>query len=292
MVAQHRQAQVMQVPGEFVDAFARAMQVDADPALLAEVLTLPSESYLGDQMDTVDPDAIHAARQALKVFLVGALGEELHSLYRQNNPASDYQLTTGAIGQRRLKNLLLSYLMSTEDEESAAICLQQFNAGSNMTDVMAALALIADSNLPQREQLLADFDRRWRRDPLVMDKWFSVQAIAHHPEVLQQVKGLMQHPAFSIINPNKVRALIGAFAMNNPVRFHAADGSGYRFLLERVLELDPLNSQVAARMLRGLSRWQRYDENRQQLMREQLQRVLDADASSDVFEVASRSLAG
>jgi len=292
MVAQQQQAKAMQVPGEFVDAFARAMRADADQALLAEVLTLPSESYIGDQMDTVDPGAIHAARQALKVSLVHALGDEMRQLYRQNNRASEYQLTMEAIGQRRLKNLLLSYLMSTEDKDSAAICLQQFNTGSNMTDVMAALMLIADSNLSQREQVLADFDRRWRQDPLVMDKWFSVQAMAHHPQVLQQVKGLMQHPAFSIVNPNKVRALIGAFVMNNPVRFHSADGSGYSFLLDLVLELDPLNSQVAARMLRGLSRWQRYDENRQLLMREQLQRIMDADVSKDVFEVASRSLAG
>jgi aminopeptidase N len=292
MVSQHQQGESMQVPGKFVDAFAQAMLADVDQGLLAEVLTLPSESYLGDQMDTVDPDAIHSARQTLKSSLAHALGGEMHQMYQQNNVTSGYQLTTEAIGQRRLKNLLLSYLMSTEDDDSAALCLEQFNAGSNMTDVMAALMLIADSNLPQREQLLADFDEHWRQDPLVMDKWFSVQAMAHHPQVLQQIKVLMQHPAFSIVNPNKVRALIGAFAMNNPVRFHSADGAGYSFLLDRVLELDALNPQVAARMLRGLSRWQRYDEPRQLLMRDQLQRALDADASKDLFEVASRSLAG
>jgi aminopeptidase N len=291
MVTQHQQGESMQVPDNFVNAFSQAMRADVDQALLAEVLTLPSESYLGDQMDTVDPDAIHLARQTLKSTLAHALGDEMRQLYDQNNVASDYQLTTEAIGQRRLKNLLLSYLMGMEDEGSATVCLEQFNADLNMTDVMAALMLIADSDLPQREQVLADFDQRWRHDPLVMDKWFSVQAMAHHPWVLEQIQTLMQHEAFSITNPNKVRALIGAFVMNNPVRFHAPDGAGYRFLLDRVLELDPLNPQVAARMLRSLSRWQRYDENRQVLMRDQLQRILDADVSKDVFEVASRSLA-
>jgi len=292
MVSQHQQGGSMQVSDSFVNAFSRSMRADVDQALLAEVLMLPSESYLGDRMATADPDAIHLARQSLKKALAHALKDEMRQLYDDNHVTAGYELTTEAIGQRRLKNLLLSYLMSTGDEDSAAMCLDQFESGSNMTDVMAALTFIADSDLPRREQLLADFDRHWRHDPLVMDKWFSVQAMAHHSQVLGQIQQLMQHPAFSITNPNKVRALIGAFVMGNPVRFHAADGAGYRFLLDRVLELDPLNPQVAARMLRGLSRWQRYDENRQSLMRDQLQRILGAQVSSDVYEVASRSLQG
>lgn len=292
MISQHQRGESMQVPDSFVNAFSQAMRADVDQGLLAEVLTLPSESYLGDRMQTADPDAINLARQTLKRSLAQALGDEMRRLYKENNVTAGYELTTAAIGQRRLKNILLSYLVSTEDESSAAMCLDQFSAGSNMTDVMAALMLIADSDLSQREQVLADFAQRWQHDPLVMDKWFSVQAMAHHPQVLQRIQVLMQHPAFSITNPNKVRALIGAFVMNNPVGFHAANGAGYRFLLDRVLELDPLNPQVAARMLRALSRWQRYDENRQSLMREQLQCILDAEVSRDVYEVASRSLAG
>ncbi len=290
MVAEYRQAEIMQVSDDFVNAFSRALQADVDQALLARMLTLPSESYLGEQMDTVDPDAIYLARETLKSTLAQALGDEMRQLYQQNNLTSDYQLTTRAIGQRRLKNLLLSYLMSTGDEDCMRLCLEQFNARANMTDVMVALKLIADSDLAQREQLLTDFDKCWRHDPLVMDKWFSVQAMAHHEQVLQQIQQLMQHPAFAINNPNKVRALIGAFVMDNPVRFHAVDGAGYRFLLDRVLELDLLNPLVAARMLRNLSCWHRYDKKRQLLMRGQLQRVLDVEVSKDVFEVATKSL--
>ncbi len=290
MVSQHQQGIEMQVPDSFIDAFAQAMAADTDQALLAEVLSLPSESYLGDQMDVVDPDAIHTARQSLKRTLAQVLGSEMRQLYAQCSSVADDQLDTRAMGQRRLKNLLLAYLMNAQEGDSAALCLEQFSNGSNMTDVMAALVLIADSELPQREQVLADFEQRWQQDPLVMDKWFSVQAIAHHPRVLAHIRELMQHPSFSITNPNKVRALIGAFVMGNPLRFHARDGSGYEFLLDQVLALDPLNPQVAARMLRALSRWQRYDEQRQLLMRKQLQRILDADVSRDVFEVASRSM--
>jgi aminopeptidase N len=161
-----------------------------------------------------------------------------------------------------------------------------------MTDVMAALALIADSDLPSRSEVLQDFDQRWRHDALVMDKWFSVQAMASHRErVLDEVHALMSHPAFSIRNPNKVRALIGAFAMGNPLRFHAADGSGYRFLAERILELDTLNPQVAARLARNLSRWRRYDAQRQAEMRGALEMLTGAPGvSKDVYEIASKSL--
>jgi aminopeptidase N len=159
-----------------------------------------------------------------------------------------------------------------------------------MTDVMAALAKIADSDLPAREEILADFAGRWQEDPLVMDKWFAVQAMATRETALDEVRGLMEHPAFSIRNPNKVRSLIGAFANGNPLRFHAADGSGYRFLSEQVLALDSLNPQIAARLLRTMARWQRYDEVRQAHMRKVLARIAAANVSKDVYEIASKSL--
>jgi aminopeptidase N len=159
-----------------------------------------------------------------------------------------------------------------------------------MTDVIAALSLLADGERPARAAVLADFEERWRHDPLVMDKWFAAQASADRPQVLDEVRALMGHPAFSLTNPNKVRALIGAFVNGNPRHFHAADGSAYAFLASQVLALDPLNPQIAARLLRALARWRRYDETRQQAMRAALQQVLDGEVSRDVYEVAARSL--
>ena len=169
-------------------------------------------------------------------------------------------------------------------------CRVQYEARHNMTDVMASLALLADSEHPARDPILTDFERRWRGEPLVMDKWFSVQAVANRPDTLDQVRRLMAHPAFSIHNPNKVRALIGAFASANPVRFHAADGSGYAFLEEQVLALDAANPQIAARLLRAITRWRRYDEGRQEKMRAVLDHVLAAKVSKDVYEIASKSV--
>jgi aminopeptidase N len=175
--------------------------------------------------------------------------------------------------------------------EINTLCMTQFDEADNMTDVMAALACLVNVECPQREQALLAFEVKWRDDPLVMDKWFSVQAGSKLPGTLAQVKELMSHPAFSLRNPNKVRSLVGGFCSGNLINFHAVDGSGYRFLTDQVLALDSLNPQIAARMLRIMSRWRRYDGDRQALMKSQFERVLEnAKVSSDVFEIASKSL--
>ena len=161
-----------------------------------------------------------------------------------------------------------------------------------MTDVMAALGCLANKDCAEREEALADFESKWHDDPLVMDKWFAVQAGSKLPGTLQRVKGLMSHDAFSIRNPNKVRSLVGVFCSTNLTGFHAADGSGYAFLTDNVLALDSLNPQIAARMLRIMSRWRRYDDGRQAMMKAQFERVLaKPDVSRDVFEIASKSVA-
>jgi aminopeptidase N len=282
------------VPPGFVAAFRKALtDPQADRALLAEVLALPGESYLADQMAQVDVDGIHRAREAVKGELAAALRDDLLAAHSAGAGAGAYDLEPASIGRRSLANLALGYLMQRPDPEVTARCLTQYRAGHNMTDMMAALALIADSDLPERAEVLADFRARWQHDPLVMDKWFTVQATTRHPDTLARIVALMRDPAFSIRNPNKVRSLIGAFATGNPARFHAADGSGYAFLVDRVLELDPANPQIAARLLRALARWRRYDPARQALMRAQLERVAAASGlSKDVYEIAAKSLAG
>ena len=282
------------LPAGFIGAFRQALtDARADRALLAEVLTLPSESYLADQMAQVDVDRIHRAREAVKTELATGLRDDLLAVHAACTDAGPYDIEPASIGRRSLRNLALGYLMQTPDAEVAELCLGQYRTAHNMTDRMAALALIADSELPERAPVLADFRARWQHDPLVMDKWFMVQATARHAETLARVQALLADPAFSIRNPNKVRSLIGAFATGNPVRFHAADGSGYGFLVDRVLELDPANPQIAARLLRALSRWRRFDSARQALMRGQLERVAGtAGLSKDVYEIAARSLEG
>jgi len=293
MVAERAAGAAMQVPDVFLVAFGKALADQGSaPALLAEVLTLPAEGYLGDQMTVVDVDGIHAARESLRAAIGQRFAAQLLARYDALAEQGGYRPDPEAIGRRSLKNLCLSYLMAAGGADAASRCLAQYRAGHNMTDVMSALAQIADSVLPERAEVLADFDQRWRHDPLVMDKWFSVQAMAASRDtVLEEIHVLMGHPAFSIKNPNKVRALIGAFAAGNPRRFNAADGSGYHFLADRILDLDALNPQIASRLTRNLSRWHRYDEQRQAHMRAALERLAGAPGvSKDVYEIASKSL--
>ena len=181
--------------------------------------------------------------------------------------------------------------MSLEDAEAVELCVGQFHNAHAMTDVIAALGLLNDTHLPQRDAALARFYETWKNEPLVVDKWFSIQAMSERPETLAEVRSLLAHPAFEIRNPNKVYALIGGFAGGNAVRFHDRSGAGYEFLADQVLTLNRLNPQVASRMVKLFARWRKYDDQRQALMRAQLERIVGApDLSPDVFEIASKSL--
>ncbi len=276
----------------FIDAFRRALTDDSgDTALRAEVLTLPSESYLADQMEVVDVDGIHRAREQLRRRIGHVLGDELQQVYQANRETGPYCFSPEWIGRRAIKNLALAYLMADPDSAALDLCRAQFAAAHNMTDVMAALRLLVDHGGDEAESALAEFYGHWSAEPLVIDKWFSLQATSRREDALAQVETLMRHPDFSMKNPNRLRSLVGAFCTGNPVRFHGADGAGYRFLADRVLELDPLNPQIASRLLRSLVRWRRYDVGRQALMRAELERVLATEAlSKDVYEVASKAL--
>jgi len=282
---------ILERKGAPSEAFVRAAKnvlADRDPAFAAEVLTLPAETFLAEQMRVVDPDALHAARNAMRKALARALAGELAAKYRTLTAKGPYSPDAASAGRRALRNLCLSYL---SEVGMRALCLEQFKAADNMTDAMAALAALANLDCAERQEALDAFYARWKDEPLVVDKWLAVQAASRLPGTLATVKRLLEHPAFDIKVPNKAYALIRTFAANH-VRFHAADGGGYAFLADQVLALNRLNPQVAARMARGFDRWRRFDAGRQQKARAQLERIRDSDGlSRDVAEIVSKALA-
>jgi len=292
LIAAHRNSVEKVMDSRVVDAFKTLLNGPmSDKAVLAEMLTLPSEAYIAEQQPIVDVDAIHAAREFVRQSLALALREEFVAIYEANVTEEPYAPTPEQIAQRSLKNVALSYLMSIEDEQGLALCEAQFSADHNMTDVRQALTLLVHSD---RDDLaspaLKSFGEKWAHDPLVMDQWFTIQVSRPQGDVLERVKYLMQHPAFSLKNPNKVRALIGAFAQNR-VNFHRLDGQGYQLLADVVIELNRLNPEIAARLITPLTRWQRFDETRQVLMRSQLERIRQQPLSSNVYEVVEKALA-
>jgi aminopeptidase N len=267
-----------------------------DQAMVAEMLSLPGEAYLTEISEVADVDAIHAAREFAREQLANNLFEPLWLRYQANRDLSKntpYVAEAEHFARRALQNIALSYLMLSEKAEVLAATLEQFEASDNMTERLTALAVLVNSPFEEQKALaLASFAEHFKDNPLVMDQWFSVQAGSPLPGGLERVKALMQHPAFNIKNPNKVRALIGAFAGQNLINFHAADGSGYRFLADLVIELNGFNPQIASRQLAPLTRWRKYDEARQALMKGELERIrASGQLSSDVFEVVSKSLA-
>ncbi len=266
-------------------------QKNADPALLAEAMQLPSEGYLAEQMDIIDVDAIHMAREQLRHTLADALQTQWQEVYQINQTPGEYGLSPNEMGKRRLKHCALEYLLTLNTDQIRQTAMQHYEQAHNMTDAMGALSPLAMLDCSERETVLQHFHDRWKNDVLVMDKWFSLQAMAPLPDTLTRVNELMKHPLFSMKNPNKVRALIGAFAQGNPVCFHAADGSGYAFLASRIIDLDSLNPQIAARLAKIFSHWRRYDDNRQAKMQSALKRILSQPTlSRDVYEVVERSL--
>jgi aminopeptidase N len=264
-----------------------------DNALTAQALTLPAESYLAGQMETIDPDLLHRARLFVRRELAMRLRQEFIDIYRKNCEQGPYTITPEAMGRRSLKNICLSFLMAPDPvaPESLALCLAQYRAGSNMTDVVAALSALANYPGPEREDVLEDFYNTWKSDPLVMDKWLILQATSSLETSLERVKALLHHPAFSIKNPNKIRSLIGAFCSGNHVRFHDGSGAGYEFLTEQLITIDRFNAQIAARMVSPFINWRKYEPNRQRLMKTQLEHLAAQEhLSNDLYEIVKKSL--
>ena len=297
LIGQYQRGETLVMDLRLVEALRSVLtNPELDQAMVAEMLSLPSEAYLTEISEVADVDAIHAAREFARQQLADSLYDELLARYKANrdvSKATPYVAEDEHFARRGLQNIALSYLSLSAKPEVVAATLEQFEHSDNMTERLNALAILVNSPFEaEKAQALASFAEHFKDNPLVMDQWFSVQAASPLPGGLQRVQQLMEHPAFTLKNPNKVRALIGAFAGQNLVNFHAADGSGYRFLADLVIVLNRLNPQIASRQLAPLTRWRKYDSARQALMKAELERIRNSgELSSDVFEVVSKSLA-
>lgn len=290
-VARYQQGQALSLPARVADAFRAVLLAEAqDPALMAQILTLPGENEIAELFEQIDPEANAAVRDALVRTLATELADEWQAVYLANQ-TPDYAVKHEDMGKRALKNTCLSYLAFTDRRQADLLVSSQYHQADNMTDALAALSAAVQAQLPCSETLLAEYDERWHQDGLVMDKWFILQATSPAADVLNRVRSLLNHRSFSMSNPNRIRSLIGAFASSNPAAFHAKDGSGYRFLVEMLTDLNTRNPQVAARMIEPLIRLKRYDKARQTLMRQALEQLRGLDnLSGDLYEKITKAL--
>ena len=288
-VARVRAQQPIELPLSLMDAF-RGILLDEtlDVALIAEILTLPSETEMAGWFEQVDVDAIHQVREAIKTAFAKALEDELLAIYRSLEQ-KQYLIEHQAISERALRNICLNYLAKTTQGEN--LVAAHFAASTNMTNTVAALAAANQVELNVRASMMDKFSEKWQHDGLVMDKWFMLQGTNPAANALSNVKALLAHPTFSMKNPNRVRALIGAFCQLNPLHFHAKDGSGYAFLADMLVELNTVNPQVASRMIDPLLKLKRFDGERQEKMRAQLMRLSELEGlSNDLFEKITKAL--
>ncbi|WP_305422679.1 aminopeptidase N [Photobacterium leiognathi] len=279
----------VELPEAVVDAFRGALlDENLDPAFIAEMLTLPSENEIAGWYKQVDVDAINAVVGALTQILATDMEDELLAIYR-SLAQGEYSLDHAAMAKRALRNKCLSYLAHTATGND--LVTAQYAAADNMTDTMAAMSAANNAQLPCREAQMADFSDKWTHDGLVMDKWFMLQGTNPAENALENVRNTMNHPAFSLKNPNRTRSLVASFCANNPARFHAKDGSGYAFLTEILTALNTSNPQVASRLIEPFLKYRQYDEARQQLMRSELEKlsVLD-NLAKDLFEKVQKAL--
>ncbi len=295
LIEDQRQGRELRLDTFFVDNFRKVLlDADLDKALAARILTLPSEDYIGQNMDVIDVDVIHSVREFCKQTLAYELMDDFKQVYTENL-SDDYTLDALAMGQRSLKNICLGYLMcnATETAKHAAIELaqKQFSGASNMTDQISALRVLAHYTEEPGQQALQEFYQKWESDPLVIDKWFSVQATASGVHAFRRIQSLMEHPAFELTVPNRVRSLIGAFSQTNPVEFHRLSGQGYELLADVVIQLNKINPQIGARLLLPLIQWKKYGAQRQQMMKAQLSRVANtANLAKDIYEITEKGL--
>jgi aminopeptidase N len=277
-------------PSGVLDAARKVLLGSGDPAFIAEALTLPGEATLAEQMEVVDPELLFLARSALARHLASGLEDEFVRLYGVLAASGPYLPETAQAGRRRLRNLCLGYLNELDSDAHRALARQQFEGADNMTDQFAALSVLVNSSVREGQAALDAFYVRWHNEALVVDKWLAVQSGGRLPGTLARVDALTRNPAFDPKNPNKIYALVRGFGANHR-HFHAADGSGYRFLAGQIVALDPVNPQVASRLARSFDRWKRFDAQRQSHARAALESLRQrAGLSRDVFEVVDKAL--
>ncbi|MDD4617180.1 MAG: aminopeptidase N C-terminal domain-containing protein, partial [Alphaproteobacteria bacterium] len=267
-----------------------------DPDFKAMVLSLPGENELGlakqARGELIDIEALYAARKELVKHIAFRLRDSFASeCDRLSKTVKDTKADGETMGRRALRNLCLSYLAQTGDPKTVKLLYKQATTSKNMTDRIAALAVLADLDTPLRDKAFAAFDKKWRKIPTVMDKWLMVQAASKRADVLKTVRKLLSHPAFTFKNPNRISALIGVFGANG-LGFHAKDGSGYKFIADMILKIDPMNPHSAASLAKNFSRWRDYTHGRQKLMQAQLVRLSKAKLSANASEVVQKSLKG
>jgi aminopeptidase N len=290
LVAAYQEKTPLVVPDNYINAMRQLLfDKKINKALIAEMLKLPTQTAIAQRMDVIDVAAIYHARNHLKADIVKQLGDVLKTVYFENSDAAPYEYTIEAVAKRSLKNVCLSYLSTCSGEVGIVLTAQQFEQADNMTDQISALANLASAPKDVRNKGINAFYEQWQSDPLVMDKWFAVQAGAEVDDVLQHVKTLLSHPLFVFENPNKAYALLGTFASGNPFYFHCA--AGYEFITDQVLKLDKINPRTATRIMKPLTQWKKYDEKRKALMHQQLTRIAaQKKLSKDVYELVTKAL--
>jgi aminopeptidase N len=293
LAARHGRGEALSVPAAVLAAFGRVLADESlDGSFRALALTLPDELTLAQELEVIDPEGLFVARRFLVRELGRAHRERWLATWRALSESTPNDLEASSIDRRRLKNRALAYLVSLEEPATTALAWQQFERARNMTDSEAALAALSGLECRERELALDAFYRRWKHDPLVLDKWFRLQAVAPQAATLERVIALAQHPDFTLRNPNRARALLGAFALANPARFHGRDGRAYAFVATKVLELDALNPQLAARLVSAFNPWRRHEPGRREAMRAELERIRQhAGLSKDTGEIVERALA-
>ena len=260
-----------------------------DDLMRGELLSMPSQTYIAEQIEAADPGRIFDEREGLKAFIASELQDELHHIYDRAEKLP-YSQSAEAKGARKLKTLVLTYLAAGDPQKAAEVAAHQYDRADNMTDRQGALMVLTGIDSAERTGRLLDFYNRYQGNALVIDKWFALQASSLHPKVIEHVKALAEHPDFTLRNPNRARSLYMPFT-GAPHGFHAANGEGYRLIADLILDLDPINAQTAARFVPALGRWRKLEPGRSALMRSELERIAAAPKlSRDSFEQVTRSL--
>ena len=279
------------LPEYLVSSYRKILQNRGiDKALAARALALPSQAYISEMMHVVDVDAIHASQKFLETNLGVNLFDEWLAVYQQCE-AIEYDLSPASMGARSLKNTALAYMVASGNAQGEQLALKQFEQAGNMTDQLAAFRVLVHHACDSRDKVIEDFYQQWQHDQLVMDKWFMIQATAPQSDTLQRVEQLFEHDDFDLKNPNRVRSLLGAFCSANPICFHVPTGEGYRLLGQYIEQLNDLNPQIASRLTTPLTRWKRHNDERQQHMKTELNRLKQLpQLSRDVYELVDKSL--